>query len=169
MHNFTDNSRTVEIKGCLHCRWGQINRNLVTRQWVEKSNVIKNTDLMSNFTHIPSDIRSGCISLSYTNSREGIEKSWAKWKFIRLSAMISSQHAPWKSQLKSYAVLLAHYLISFSRQAKFLKCGKKVKYPCPQKGVFPDKRKLRTSDNTSSWLRQRTTESNGTVVKGTGQ
>ena len=41
----------------------------------EQTNVIKNTDLMSNFTHIPSDIRSGCISLSYTNSTEVIEKS----------------------------------------------------------------------------------------------
>ena len=32
----------------------------------EQTNVIKNTDLMSDFMHIPSDTRSGCTSLSYT-------------------------------------------------------------------------------------------------------
>ena len=36
----------------------------------EQTNVIKNTDLMSNFMHIPSDIRSGCTSLSYTKPTE---------------------------------------------------------------------------------------------------
>ena len=33
----------------------------------EQTNVIKNIDLMSDFMHIPSNIRSGCTSLSYTN------------------------------------------------------------------------------------------------------
>lgn len=35
---------------------------------MEQTIVIKGTDLMTDFTHIPSDIRSGCtLSLSYTN------------------------------------------------------------------------------------------------------
>jgi len=93
---------------------------------IEQTNAIKNTDLMSDFTLIPSDIRSGCISLSYTNPTD-VREVMNNKKLIRLLAMISSQHMPWKSQPKSYAVLLAHYLISFSTQAKFLKCGKKVK------------------------------------------
>ena len=36
----------------------------------EQTNVIKNSDLMSDFMHIPSDIRSGCTSLSYTKPTE---------------------------------------------------------------------------------------------------
>ena len=36
----------------------------------EQTNVIKNTNLMSDFMHIPSDIRSGCTSLSYTKPTE---------------------------------------------------------------------------------------------------
>ena len=83
----------------------------------EQTNAIKNTDLMSDFTHIPSDIRSRCISLSYTNPTE-VREVMNKKKLIRLLAMISSQHTPWKSQPKSYAVLLAHHLISFLTQVK---------------------------------------------------
>ena len=52
-----------------------LNQFLSNITGTEQTNVIKNTDLMNNFTHIPSDIRSGCISLSYTNSTEVIEKS----------------------------------------------------------------------------------------------
>ena len=40
-------------------------KNISTEQ-----TLIKNTNLMSDFMHIPSDIRSGCTSLSYTKPTE---------------------------------------------------------------------------------------------------
>ena len=59
----------------------------------EQTNVIKNTDLMSDFMHIPSDIRSGCTSLRYNKPTE-VREVISKMKIIRLLAMISSQQAP---------------------------------------------------------------------------
>ena len=71
-----------------------------------------------------------------------LEKSWGKWKLIRLLATISLQHSPCKSQLKSYAVLLAHRQDSSNVE-------KRWNNPSPQEGVHPNKRKLQASDNTS--------------------
>ena len=59
----------------------------------EQTNVIKNTNLMSDFMHIPSDIRSGCTSLCYNKPTE-VREVISKMKIIRLLAMISSQQAP---------------------------------------------------------------------------
>ena len=60
-------TRQLEIRE----RWRKHSVNFFSNiTGTEQTNVIKNTDLMSNFTHIPSDRRSGCISLSYTNSTE---------------------------------------------------------------------------------------------------
>ena len=59
----------------------------------EQTNVIKNTDLMSDFMRIPSDTRSGCTSLSYTKPTE-VREVMSKLKLIRLLAMISSQQVP---------------------------------------------------------------------------
>ena len=59
----------------------------------EQTNVIKNTNLMSDFMHIPSDIRSGCTLLRYNKPTE-VREVISKMKIIRLLAMISSQQAP---------------------------------------------------------------------------
>ena len=92
----------------------------------EQTNVIKNTDLMSNFMHIPSDIRSGCTSLSYTKPTE-VREVITKMKINKAVGHDLIPAGALKSQLKSYAVVLAQDLISSSTQDKFLKCGKKVK------------------------------------------
>ena len=92
----------------------------------EQTNVIKNRDLMSDFMHIPSDIRSGCTSLSYTKPTE-VREVISKMKINKAVGHDLIPAGALKSQLKSYAVVLAQDLISSSTQAKFLKCGKKVK------------------------------------------
>ena len=92
----------------------------------EQTNVIKNIDLMSDFMHIPSDIRSGCTSLSYTKPTE-VREVISKMKIKKAVGHDLIPADALKSQLKSYAVFLAQDLISSSTQAKFLKCGKKVK------------------------------------------
>ena len=63
-------------------------KNISTEQ-----TLIKNTNLMSDFMHIPSDIRSGCTSLRYNKPTE-VREVISKMKIIRLLAMISSQQAP---------------------------------------------------------------------------
>ena len=92
----------------------------------EQTNVIKNRDLMSDFMHIPSDIRSGCTSLTYTKPTE-VREVITKMKINKAVGHDLIPTGALKSQLKSYAVVLAHDLISSSTQEKFLKCGKKVK------------------------------------------
>ena len=92
----------------------------------EQTNVIKNSDLVSDFMHIPSDIRSGCTSLSYTKPTE-VREVISKMKIKKAVGHDLIPADALKSQLKSYAVFLAQGLISSSTQAKFLKCGKKVK------------------------------------------
>ena len=92
----------------------------------EQTNVIKNTDLMSDFMHIPSDIRSGCTSLSYTKPTE-VREVISKMKINKAVGHDLIPAGALKSQLKSYAVVLAQDLISSSTREKFLKCGKKVK------------------------------------------
>ena len=62
-------------------------KNISTEQ-----TLIKNTNLMSDFMHIPSDIRSGCTSLRYNKPTE-VREVISKMKIIRLLAMISSQQA----------------------------------------------------------------------------
>ena len=91
-------------------------------------NVIKNTNLMSDFMHIPSDIRRGCTSLRYnkpTEVREVISKNNNENNKAVGHDLIPA--GALKSQLKSYADFLAQDLISSSTQAKFPKCGKMVK------------------------------------------
>ena len=92
----------------------------------EQTNVIKNTDLMIDFMCIPSDTRSGCTSLSYTKPTE-VREVMSKMKINKAVGHDLIPAGALKSQLKSYAVVLAQDLISSSAQAKFLKCGKKVK------------------------------------------
>ena len=96
-------------------------KNISTEQ-----TVIKNTNLMSDFMHIPSDIRSGCTSLSYTKPTE-VREVTSKMKINKAVGHDLIPAGALKSRLKSYAVFLAQDLISSSTQAKFLKCGKKVK------------------------------------------
>ena len=76
----------------------------------EQTNVIKNTDLMSDFMHIPSDIRSGCTSLSHTKPTEAREVM-SKMKINEAVGHDLIPAGPLKSRLKSYAVFLAQDLI----------------------------------------------------------
>ena len=69
----------------------------------EQTNVIKNTDLMSNFMRIPSDIRSGCTSLSYTKPTE-VREVISKMKINKAVGHDLMPAGALKSQLKSYAV-----------------------------------------------------------------
>ena len=92
----------------------------------EQTNVIKNTDLMIDFMCIPSDTRCVCTSLSYTKPTE-VREVISKMKINQAVSHDLLLAGALKSQLKSYAVVLAQDLISSSTQAKFLKCGKKVK------------------------------------------
>ena len=92
----------------------------------EQTNVIKNTNLMSDFMHIPSDIRSGCTSLRYTKPTE-VREVISKMKINKAVGHDLIPAGALKSQLKSYADFLAQDLISSSTQAKFPKCGKMVK------------------------------------------
>ena len=111
----------------------------------EQTNVIKNTDLMSNFMHIPSDIRSGCTSLSYTKPTE-VREVMSKMKINKAVGHDLIPAGALKSRLKSYAVFLAQDLISSSTQKNVEKRWNNLS---PQKGVYPDKRKLQASENTS--------------------
>ena len=64
--------------------------------------------------------------------------------------MISCQQAPWRVSWNLMLFFFAQDLISSSTQAKFLNnVAKRWNNPSPQKGVYPDKRKLQASDNTS--------------------
>ena len=92
----------------------------------EQTNVIKNTDLMIDFMCIPSDTRCVCTSLSYTKPTE-VREVISKMKINKAVGHDLIPAGALKSQLKSYAVVLAQDLISSSTQAKVLKCGKKVK------------------------------------------
>ena len=92
----------------------------------EQTNVIKNTDLMIDFMCIPSDTRCVCTSLSYTKPTE-VREVISKMKINKAVGHDLIPAGALKSQLKSYAVVLAQDLISSSTQDKFLKCGKKVK------------------------------------------
>ena len=64
--------------------------------------------------------------------------------------MITCQQAPWRVSWNLMLFFFAQDLISSSTQAKFLNnVAKGWNNPSPQKGVYPDKRKLQASDNTS--------------------
>ena len=82
---------------------------------------------MSDFMHIPSDIRSGCTSLNTHTKPTEVREVISKMKINKAVGHDLIPAGAVKSQLKSYADFLKQDLISSSTQAKFLKCGKKVK------------------------------------------
>ena len=103
-----------------------LNEFFSTNTSKEQTNVIKNTDLMSDFMHIPSDIRSGCTSLSYTKPTE-VREAMSKMKINKAVGHDLIPPGALKSQLKSYAVFFSTGFNFILDTSKFLKCGKKVK------------------------------------------
>ena len=69
----------------------------------EQTNVIKNSDLMSDSMHIPSGIRSGGTSLSYTKPTE-VREVISKMKINKAVDHDLIPAGALKSHLKSYAV-----------------------------------------------------------------
>ena len=83
------------------------------------------TDLMSDFMHIPSDIRSGCTSLSYTKPTE-VREVISKMKINKAVGHDLIPAGALKSQLKSYAVFFStgfNFILDTSKIPQMWKKG----------------------------------------------
>ena len=94
-------------------------KNISTEQ-----TVIKNTNLMSDFMHIPSDIRSGCTSLRYTKPTE-VREVISKMKINKAVGHDLIPAGALKSQLKSYAVVSTgfNFILNTSKIPQMWKKG----------------------------------------------
>ena len=91
----------------------------------EQTNVIKNTALMRDFMHIPSDIRSGWTSLSYTKPTE-VREVMSKMKINKTVGHDLILAGALKSWLKSYAVFFStgfNFILDTSKIPQMWKKG----------------------------------------------